>query len=269
MPVSPLALGLTAVAFADDGDFLACTVPKDSMRCDRAGLNAPTVVELRGHPVHRGTKIGWCWDGGLIATLHTTHADLAAGRLSRPCGATPRLARGIQPKLRPQLTPEQGYEAFQHHQLLTIRFVRAALTNAVGRDVGLRASWCTFFAEHFPRGDEHAVRLWDYWRTTLCKDEMPGSGVVVSHGQPHGHWKLVDPGQRLYVNLESMWDDYYDSVNPLIEALKQDRARLDETLTWWNGRRWTVQQFGWTPVLMTASASASAIELSQVRDVVP
>jgi hypothetical protein len=106
MPVAPLALGLTAVAFADDGDFLACTVPKDSMRCDRAGL-------------------------------------------------------------------------------------------------------------------------------------------------------------------ESMWDDYYDSVNSLIEALKQDRARLDETLTWWNGRRWTVQQFGWTPVLMTASASASAIELSQVRDVVP
>jgi hypothetical protein len=54
-----------------------------------------------------------------------------------------------------------------------------------------------------------------------------------------------------------------------LEALKQDPARSEETLASWDAGRWSVHQFGWTPVLMTASATGSPIELSQIRDVIP
>src|SRR6266700_4582377 len=147
------------------------------------------------------------------------------------------LLRGFQPKYLPDLGPDPSYGAFPTHQLLSIRFVRASLTNAVGRKLGLEAAWRTFFAEHFPRGDEHAERLWKYWRCTLVKDEYPGSGVVISHGQPEPHWTISQPGDRLYVNFESMCQDYYEAVESLISALKNDRPRRDATIIWWNFRR--------------------------------
>jgi hypothetical protein len=102
--------------------------------------------------------------------------------------------------------------------------------------------------------------LWEYWRNTLVKDEFPGSGVVVSHGQPQAHWQLVEGGTRLYLNLESMQDDFVRSVDSFIEALKVDSPRRRTTLEWWSQRQWSVQVVTWmpasTPVTSTASASS-------------
>ncbi len=166
------------------------------------------------------------------------------------------LLRGIRDAPSVEQQPDPGYAAFERHQLLAIRFHRAARANAPGE--GERTAWRRYFKEHFPRGDEHAVRLWEYWRNTLLKDEFPGSGVVVSHGQPHAHWQLVEPGARLYVNLESMQDDFVRSVDSFIDALRHDPAGRRTALEWWSQRKWSVQVVTWgEPVVTTASVSAS------------
>jgi hypothetical protein len=88
--------------------------------------------------------------------------------------------------LRVALQPDQGYQAFERHQLLAIRFHRAARTNATG--VSERRGWCQYFEEHFPRGDEYAVLLWERWRNALLKDEYPDrvSSSRTGSGTPTG-----------------------------------------------------------------------------------
>jgi hypothetical protein len=187
--------------------------------------------------------------------VSVTDRDLTALQLD--------LLRGFQPRCLPELGPDPSYAAFQQHQLLSIRFVRASLTNAVGRDLSLTSAWRAFFAEHFPRGDEHADRLLKHWRNTLCKDEFPGSGVVISHGQPKPHWTITQPGSRLYINFESMCLDHFKAIESLIQALVDDHPRRKATIAWWHERRWTVQQIDY-PVMATASAAGSAVaDLSQ------
>jgi hypothetical protein len=133
-----------------------------------------------------------------------------------------------------------GYAAFERHQLLAIRVHRASRLNAP--DATERAGWRQYFREHFPRGDAHGLRLWDDWRGRLVKDEFPGEGVAVSHGQPHVHWRLVDPGQRLFIDLESMWDDFERSVESFMALLASDEDRRRATLEKWQRRQWSVQQ---------------------------
>jgi hypothetical protein len=132
--------------------------------------------------------------------------------------------------LRRNLTPEQGFEAFQQHQLLTIRFHRASRINAPA--AGERNGWRQFFNEHFPRGDEHALLLWERWRNALVKDEYPGPGVAISHGQPFGHWRVVNPG-GIFIDLESMWEDYEQSIDSMITLLRGNDARRSKSLNWW------------------------------------
>jgi len=156
--------------------------------------------------------------------------------------------------LRVGLQPDQGYQAFERHQLLAIRFHRAARTNATG--VSERRGWCQYFEEHFPRGDEYAVLLWERWRNALLKDEYPGPGVVISHGQPHAHWQLVDPGAQLYVDLESMWTDYAQSVDSLIELLERDSERRQAAIKYRVDHHWEVQGYAFAPThAPVASAS--------------
>jgi hypothetical protein len=116
--------------------------------------------------------------------------------------ATPQLdaiRKSLREGLRVQLTPEQGIEAFARHQFLAIRFHRAARLNQRSSD-GEGQGWCRFFREHFPRGDEHALLVWEQWRVPLLKDEMPGTGVVNTHGQTWFHWKMTNLG--LAIDLE-------------------------------------------------------------------
>jgi len=177
------------------------------------------------------------------------------------------LLRGLRTEL-PEVEP--GYAAFERHQLLAIRFHRAARLNAPEETE--RQGWLTYFREHFPRGDEHARRLWEDWRGRLVKDEFPGEGVAVSHGQPHAHWQIVDPGQRLFLDLESLADDFERSVGSFVGLLGRDATRRARTLEKWQRRQWSVQQVTFvteqiqprgvlttasTQVFSTHSASAS------------
>src|SRR5439155_10627393 len=69
------------------------------------------------------------------------------------------------------------------------------------------------------------------WRIALLKDAYPGPGVAISHGQAHGHWRVVNPG-GLFINLESMWDDYEQSIDSMIKTLAADDARRENSLEW-------------------------------------
>jgi hypothetical protein len=160
------------------------------------------------------------------------------------------------------LSADQGDEAFERHQLLAIRFHRAARLN-VPAGIGERNGWCRYFDEHFPRGGEHGALLFDKWRCTLVKDERPGGGIVITHGQPEVHWLQTDRG--LCINLETMRDDFVASVDHLIGACN-DEERRAATLEAFRNRQWSVQSVTATrPMtrllmperLQTFSASAS------------
>jgi hypothetical protein len=161
-------------------------------------------------------------------------------------------------ELRRELTPQQGFEALECHQLLTVRFHRVSRINAPA--AGERKGWHQFFHEHFPRGKEHAELLWVRWRNALLKDAYPGPGVAISHGQAHGHWQLTGAG--LFINLESMWDDYEQSIDSMISMLDADDARRAKSLEWWRGRRWTVQVVHVPAVYLGGTGAASAASVS-------
>jgi hypothetical protein len=65
--------------------------------------------------------------------------------------------------------------------------------------------------------------LWTDWRTSLLKCGAPGPRVLVSHGQPALHWHR--DGDRLCVDLESMWDDFASSVERFLAFLRTDNER--------------------------------------------
>jgi len=121
--------------------------------------------------------------------------------------------------------------------------------------------WMRFFKEHFPRGDKYAELLWGRWRIALLKDAYPGPGVAISHGQAHGHWQVVNPG-GLFINLESMWDDYEQSIDSMIKTLAADDAGREKSLEWWRGRRWAVQLVQVPPIYLGGIGAASAASVS-------
>jgi hypothetical protein len=155
----------------------------------------------------------------------------------------------------PSVNP--GYAAFERHQLLAIRFHRASRLNAP--ELSERKGWLQYFDEHFPRGGAHGLILWEDWRGRLVKDEFPGKRVTVSHGQPHAHWRL-DSGQRLFINLESMWEDFERSVAAFTELLASDDERRGRTLEKWRRRQWSVQQivFDEQPGMTTTSTASAS-----------
>jgi hypothetical protein len=75
-------------------------------------------------------------------------------------------------RLRRDLTPQQGFEAFECHQLLAVRFHRAARINGPG--INEAKGWMRFFKEHFPRRDQYAELLRVRWCIELLKDAYPG-----------------------------------------------------------------------------------------------
>ncbi|MGZ8739940.1 MAG: hypothetical protein ACXWZ8_05035 [Gaiellaceae bacterium] len=162
--------------------------------------------------------------------------------------------------LRVNLTPEQGDEAFERHQLLAIRFHRAArLNDRAGDREG--QGWSRYFKEHFPRGDAHAELLWHKWRVPLLKDDTPGVGIAITHGQPQIHWEMTGAG--LCVDLESMWDDFEQSVNAFVGSLERDAKRRKVALERWSARQWTVQPVVKTGVVvLQASAAGSATAIA-------
>lgn len=196
--------------------------------------------------------------------------DVAGNRYRRGMALDPDLAHlkaGLLRGLRVDLAPDHGQDAFERHQLLAIRFHRVARLNAP--DETEKRGWMRYFGEHFPHGDEHAELLWVRWRIALVKDEYPGPGVAISHDQPHAHWKMVEPG-GLFINLESMWDDFEKSVESFIAMLGREPQRRVAALEYWATRQYSVQGVAFAPAVATASlatsmtvASASGANLTQ------
>lgn len=57
------------------------------------------------------------------------------------------------------------------------------------------------------------------WRTSLLKDDTPGHGCPITHGQSFAHWGHDQAG-RLCINLEDMWTEFEQSVDHLIGYLR-------------------------------------------------
>lgn len=108
------------------------------------------------------------------------------------------------------------------------------------RAVRRQRAWCRYFGEYLPHRSNQAALLFDEWRCSLVKDEIPGRGVVITHGQPQAHWLPTDHG--LCINLESMWDEFIDSVSRFVERLRADDEIRNLTLERFHSRQWTVQQ---------------------------
>lgn len=164
--------------------------------------------------------------------------------------------------LRVEVGLDDGSLAFERHQLLAIRFTRAARLAAPSRLKNHEGQmWCRYFEDYFPRGDGHEKLLWDEWRTPLLKDEVPGGSVLVSHGQPDPHWQLVLPGRRLFINLESMWDDYEESVRRLVAAAEIMPVLRKRLVSRYAERQWRVETVSYVvrdAYKMAAASAASA-----------
>lgn len=163
---------------------------------------------------------------------------------------------------RPVLEPGQGHEAFLEHVLLSIRVHRAALLNKHKED-GDGVAWTRYFESYFAssQAKANAKLLWDDWRTKLVKEDTPGPGIAITHGQPDVHWK-TDPQHRLWLNLESMWADFEASLDRFVESLRSNPRRCRVILKRWRARTWVIVQFApneLRPGAATASALTSMI----------
>ena len=100
------------------------------------------------------------------------------------------------------------------------------------------------------------------------KDETPGAGVAIAQGQPDAHWQPAGPERKLFLNIESLWDDYEAAVDHFIDACGKDEALRTRALTRWPKRQWTVQLLQVVDpnrfALIAAQASASSSVTSAV-----
>jgi hypothetical protein len=125
----------------------------------------------------------------------------------------------------PLLKTEQGAEAFQQHRLLATTIHQATLLDkrAVESQTG---AWTRYFTGYFPpprNAATDADLLWREWRTSLLKHGAPGEGVLVTHGQPPAHWHRS--AGRLCIDLESMWDDFAESVERFLDFVRANPER--------------------------------------------
>jgi len=141
------------------------------------------------------------------------------------------------------LGPDEGEEAFRHHKLLAAEVHRASRLDRRANESETE-SWIRYVMGHFPggrNGEAEARVLWSDWRTSLLKQNTPGGGVVVTHGQPTIHW-VCDQHRRLCVNLDDAWDDFESSVDSFVAHL-QTSPRRNIVLRRWRKAAWTVEAF--------------------------
>lgn len=93
------------------------------------------------------------------------------------------------------------------------------------------------------------------------KDGHPG-GVLITHGHPEAHWPR--PDGQLVINLESMWDDFTQSVDKFIEALRRTPDRRAIVLDRAKARAYRVVmvEVGGTASAIAASASSSSTTIT-------
>jgi hypothetical protein len=119
-------------------------------------------------------------------------------------------------------------------------------------------AWIRYFHEHFPagrKGTGDARLLFKDWRTHLLKHDSPGPMVTITHGQSGAHWRR-DSQDRLCIDLESMWNDYAQSIDSLIDHLKAHPDRAAVATERWTATTVTVQTLDLSHSFPVAGATA-------------
>jgi hypothetical protein len=158
-------------------------------------------------------------------------------------GALPKLPdvhAALKQRLRETLRCEDGVRAFELHQLLAIRFTRLSRLSAPSKVKGDGERWRLLLSEHSPRGEEHEHLLWTQWRSGLLKNDAPGPDIAVAHLEPEAHRTFVSPGNKLLLNLESLWDEYEGTVVSLVAACATNEILCERVLTRWAEHDWSV-----------------------------
>ncbi len=160
----------------------------------------------------------------------------------------------------PKLSPGEGDQAFEEHQILAMAIHRAVQLTKTGDESETR-TWVRYVVDYFPAGrndPDDAKALWKDWRTSLVKKETPGATVSITHGQPHLHWMRNEEDGALVVNLEDLWDDFEASVEALAESLTRDAHRRRIVLKRWRERTWEVRSVRLANLDFSAATAASA-----------
>jgi hypothetical protein len=210
----------------------------------------------------------------LLPVANATRLSRRADTVGVMTSELSELRRSLLRNLRRDLGPTDGDLAFDCHILLAVRIHRAAGLNQHSSD-GEGDGWRRYFVDYFPEGrnsPDDADYLWREWRTRMLKHESPRG---ITHGQSHGHWCPL-PGGGFCVNLESMWDDFEDSVGRFIQALEANAPRGELALKRWRERSWTVRSLPVYPSAHTlpsptlfpgaVSASVAASATAYVSD---
>lgn len=157
--------------------------------------------------------------------------------VTQPTPADLRDALLVGLRTRRPLRRRDSELAFERHQLLAIRFQAGARLNDCGK-AKERERWRIYFRQYFPRGGGQADLLWSRWRKPLLRNEPAGPGVIVTHGRPEAHWQLgvLAEGKGLVIDLESMWDDFEQSVESFVAACRSDERLAGRAVRRWSRR---------------------------------
>ncbi len=159
------------------------------------------------------------------------------------------LRHGLTDDMRVTLGAHDGREAERRHRELAVLIHRTARL-VYANSHGDQAAWVDYLERWWPNMTaERARTLWTEWRKHLLKDGHPGK-YVICHGQPNRHWKPQPPGNRVALNLESLWGEYEHSVDNLITDCRRDinlRARVLATYFQRKLRVWTPDPYGAGP----------------------
>jgi hypothetical protein len=152
------------------------------------------------------------------------------------------LKQDLTGDLRVALGAHDGKEAERRHRELAMLIHRTARL-VYANSHGDQAAWVDYLERWWPNMTaERARTLWTEWRKHLLKDGHPGT-YVICHGQPRRHWNPQPPGNRIALNLESLWDDYEQSVDNLITECRRDTELQFRVLMTYDQRKLRV----WTP----------------------
>ena len=216
---------------------------EDELRRDRLPqrhpqpCTPPTFVRRgRGRSACCGDPVRY----GQVAAVPVSTRTLSRGRPyhpPRPDTARPRLRRDYESgtgatvsgvndanlqllaKIRGQLVDRlqpEGLLGLDGHILVALRFHRLVRLTKVRKKEGDGAAWEAFFAAHVPNLAAHGRTLWADWRTKLIKDDTPGTLVAIGEGDPRSHGNVYEG--KVFVNLESVADDYIAAVDSVMAA---------------------------------------------------
>lgn len=173
----------------------------------------------------------------------------------------------LRDQLIERLPPAADFPGIEKHRLLARSFHRLARLPQRHPDDKQGRAWASFFADYVPRLRAHGPVLWTDWRTPLLKDDAPGPGVIVGHGEPDAHCATF--GDRLFVDLESAITDFIAALDALLARCANDDGLRAIVLRNWRSTQWTVQAFtGYSASATPVAVTSGTVPVSAIATVV-